>query len=83
MTEQLLPSPERQLEKLCYNIEEVAEVLGICKTEASNLVHSENFPAFRLGRRVLISRERLREWVNKKADEGLGDRYIRKEPRTT
>ncbi|MBQ6205586.1 MAG: helix-turn-helix domain-containing protein [Oscillospiraceae bacterium] len=79
MKEQLLPSPERQIEILCYSIADAAIALDLCETEVKNLVHSEGFPAFHIGRRVLISRDRLKEWVKKKADEGMGDHYIRKE----
>ena len=78
MGKKRLASPEKRLEKLCYSIEETAQVLGICRTEASRLVHIEGFPAFRYGRRVLISRERLAEWVKKQSEKGLGDHYIRK-----
>ena len=74
----LVPSQDSRLEKLCYSIQEVAEVMGLSRTEASYLVHTEGFPAFRHGRRILISRERLAEWVREKADQGLGDRYVRR-----
>ena len=76
MTVELEPS-EVKLESLCYNVKQVAVVLGISLRVASNLVHSEGFPAFRLGRRVLVKRDRLREWVDNQP-EGLGDRYVRK-----
>lgn len=76
--EKALPSQGSRLEKLCYNIQEVAEVMGLCRAEASNLVHTEGFPAFRFGRRILISRERLAQWVLEKADQGLGDHYVRR-----
>ena len=79
MKEELLPSPERRIERLCYSVADAAIAMDLCETEVRNLVHSEGFPAFRLGRRVLISREGLKEWVKEKSKEGLGDRYIRRE----
>ena len=81
MAEELLPSPEAEIDKLCYNVAAAAKALDICETEVRNLVHSEDFPAFKLGRRVLISRDGLKEWVREQAQarRGFHDRYIRKE----
>lgn len=81
MAEELLPSPETEIDKLCYNVAAAAIALDICETEVRNLVHSEDFPAFKLGRRVLISRDGLKEWVKEQARlrRGFNDRYIRKE----
>jgi len=35
-----------------------------------NLIHSQGFPTLKVGRRRLISRELLAEWVKEKAREG-------------
>ena len=81
MAEELLPSPEETIEKLCYSVANAAIAMDLCETEVRNLVHSEDFPAFRLGRRILISRDGLKEWVKEQARlrRGFHDIYIRKE----
>ena len=46
---------------------DVASVLGISKAGAYTLAHSRDFPAFRVGRRIVISQEKFLEWLEKQA----------------
>ena len=48
---------------------DVASVLGISKAGAYKLAHSRDFPAFRVGRRIVISQEKFLEWLEKQATE--------------
>ena len=48
---------------------DVASVLGISKAGAYTLAHSKDFPAFRVGRRIVISQEKFLEWLEKQATE--------------
>lgn len=48
---------------------DVASVLGISKAGAYTLAHSRDFPAFRVGRRIVISQEKFLEWLEKQATE--------------
>lgn len=77
MKEQNLVSSDDRLDRLTYSIAETAVVLGISKANAAALVHSAGFPAFRRGRRILVKREKLKEWVENQP-EGLNDRYVRR-----
>ena len=53
------------VDKITLNVTEAAELLGISRsTLYSNLLYREDFPAFRLGGRILIPKERLIEWAN-------------------
>lgn len=45
--------------------DEVAAVLGISRSSAYELLHSEGFPILRLGRRLLVPRDRFIQWINK------------------
>ena len=78
MAQEALVSSETRLEKLCYSVEEAAAVIGLSTTTLKSLVHAEGFPVFRVGRRILVKRDKLKEWVDNHP-EGLGDRYVRKE----
>lgn len=49
------------------NMMDVASVLGISKAGAYTLAHSRDFPAFRVGRRIVISQEKFLEWLEKQA----------------
>ena len=53
------------MEKVALNIKEVSEVLGVSRTTVYELMHREDFPAFKIGARTLVPREKLIEWVNK------------------
>ena len=48
---------------------DVASVLGISKAGAYTLAHSRDFPAFRVGRRIVISQEKFLDWLEKQATE--------------
>ena len=52
-------------EKMVLTVEELAEQIGICRVSAYKLVNDPEFyPAFRLGRKVMISKKRLQEWLD-------------------
>lgn len=50
-------------EKLLLTVREAAELMGISTATMYNVIHIVGFPTIRLGRKVLISREGLIEWV--------------------
>ena len=45
--------------------EEVAQVLGISRANASVLMHSADFPTLRIGKRMVVPKDKLIEWINK------------------
>lgn len=56
-------------EKVALNITEAAAALGISRsTLYSELLHRDDFPAFKIGGRVVISKKRLEEWA---AEQGM------------
>ncbi len=57
----LRPSPERG--RLLMTAQEAAEELGVCSKVVYDLTHRADFPTVKIGRRTLISREGLAEWV--------------------
>ncbi len=54
---------------LMLNMTDVAAVLGISRAGAYKLAHSKDFPAFQIGRRIVISRERFLGWLNEQSEE--------------
>ena len=40
-------------------VEDIAGILGISRVMAYNLCHSKGFPAVRMGRRILIPKDRF------------------------
>ena len=49
---------------LMLNVVQVAAVLGISRAGAYELVHSEDFPALKIGSRIVVPKDKLREWIN-------------------
>jgi len=59
-------------EKLMLSVSELGKYLGIGRTLAYQLSRSEGFPTLKIGKRVLIPFEGLKNWVNTKAEERGG-----------
>ena len=53
---------------LTLNAREAAEVLRISKSKVYELAQSESFPAIRIGKRVVILRDKLIQWMNAQAE---------------
>ena len=49
---------------LMLNIVQLAAVLGISRAGAYELVHSEGFPALKIGSRIVVPKEKFRRWVD-------------------
>ena len=50
---------------LMLSVPEVAAVLGISRAGAYELARSEGFPALRIGTRIVIPKDELREWIKR------------------
>ena len=46
-------------------VSDIQRIMGISRTTAYELVHRPDFPAFRSGRLIRISREAFFEWMAK------------------
>ena len=53
---------------LTLNAHEAAGVLRISKSKVYELAHTESFPAIRIGKRVVIPRDKLIQWMNAQAE---------------
>ena len=50
---------------LFLNAELVAKVLGISISSAYELMHEANFPALRVGSRIVVPKEKFCRWVDR------------------
>ena len=55
------------IEPLAVSAAEAARLLGISRPKVYELLGREDFPAFKLGGRTLISVDGLRRWVEQQA----------------
>lgn len=53
---------------LFLNAIHVANALGISKTTAYTLMTSDTFPSVRIGERVIVEREKFKEWLDSEAE---------------
>ena len=52
---------------LFLNAETVAKVLGVAASTAYELMHEKDFPTVKIGNRLLVSKEKFIEWIDKKS----------------
>ena len=58
---------------LMLSVPEMAAALGISRAGAYELARSEGFPALRIGNRIVIPKDELREWIKR----NMGKQEIR------
>lgn len=52
---------------LFLNAETVAKLLGISPSSGYELMHKKGFPVLKIGNRMVVPKEKFREWVEEKA----------------
>ena len=50
------------------NAQQVADLLGIAKNSAYTLMHSEGFPTLHIGRRLVVPKEKLLQWMDEQLE---------------
>lgn len=58
-------------EKLALSVKEAAAMLGLCEDYVRQLTHRADFPAIRVGRRVIIPKDKLNEWLGAHSGEQI------------
>ena len=48
---------------LFLNAETVAKVLGVSPSSGYELMHEKGFPALKIGKRIVVPKERFIQWV--------------------
>jgi predicted DNA-binding transcriptional regulator AlpA len=49
---------------LALGAEDVAQVLGISRAQAYNLMRSKGFPTLKIGKRMTVPKYKLIEWID-------------------
>ena len=55
------------------NANELAQFLGISRAGAYQLLHMESFPTLKIGKRLLVPRDKLMAWIDRHSG---GDVYV-------
>lgn len=48
------------------NVATVAKLLGISQSSGYELMHEKEFPSIKIGSRILVPRDKLKEWLEEK-----------------
>ena len=51
------------------NADDVAAYIGISRANAYNLFHREGFPKLRLGKRLVVQKEKFLKWIDDNSAE--------------
>jgi predicted DNA-binding transcriptional regulator AlpA len=54
---------------ITLNADEVAQVLGVSRAGAYNLLNSTGFPTLHIGSRKIVPRDKFVEWINKNSGD--------------
>ena len=52
-------------EKLTLSVEEAGKLLGVSRQVAYQLIHRSDFPTLHIGRRILVPKKQLEEWMDR------------------
>ena len=55
---------------LFLNAETVAKLLGMSSSTGYELMHEKGFPVLRIGSRMVVPKEKFREWVEANVEGG-------------
>lgn len=58
------------MEKLVYSMQEAAEGLGISKSYMYELARRGEVPALKLGKRLVVPKEKFIKWINEEKELG-------------
>ena len=50
---------------LTLNADQLAQVLGISRANAYSLFHSQDFPTLKIGKRMVVPKDKLMTWMEK------------------
>lgn len=50
---------------LMLNAQQVCQVLGISISSAYELMNEKGFPSVRIGNRLIVPKEKLKEWIDR------------------
>ena len=54
---------------LLLNVKQLADLLGVSESSVYELIQEDGFPSLRIGKRIVIPKEELREWISARTKE--------------
>lgn len=47
--------------------DDVAKILGVSRANAYVIMHSKGFPKLQIGKRIMVTKDKLQEWIDIKS----------------
>ena len=54
---------------LLLNVKQLADLLGVSDSSVYELIQEDGIPSLRIGKRIVIPKEELREWISARTKE--------------
>ena len=54
-------------DKITFNASDIAQLLGIRRSAAYELMHREDFPTITIGKRMVVLQNQFYEWINQQS----------------
>lgn len=54
-------------DKITFNASDIAQLLGISRSAAYELMHREDFPTITIGKRMVVLQNQFYEWISQQA----------------
>jgi len=67
---------QNQIDRLSFSVLETAKTLGVSSRTVHNLIKQGEIPHFRMGVRVLIPADKLREFIAKRTNSEKSSRPV-------
>lgn len=48
---------------LLLNVKQLTELLGVSESSVYELIQAPDFPSLRIGKRIVVPKEELRQWI--------------------
>lgn len=49
---------------LLLNVKQLADLLGVSGSSVYELIQEDDFPSLRIGKRIVVPKEELRQWIS-------------------
>lgn len=69
---QIIAELRKSSDRVAYSVTEAAAAIGVSRPTMYNLIATENFPSYKIGGKVYVDAEGLREWSAQNAAARVG-----------
>lgn len=63
-----------EIEKQTYGVRDVSNYLGLSPSGGNNLMHAVDFPSFRVGNRLLVTKAAFEKWLEETQEKAMEER---------